>query len=59
LKRRGIIGQEKDHTLIKSTYTDFNIIEISEKLHSTSGPAGQALSAELRKLQTKHALRSL
>ena len=50
LKRRGIIGQEKDHTLIKSTYIDLNIIEISEKLHATSGPAGQALSAELRKL---------
>jgi hypothetical protein len=28
-------------------------------LHATSGPAGQALSAELRKLQTKQALRSL
>ena len=59
MKRRGLIGEDKDHALIKSSYTDLNIIEISEQLHATSGPAGQALSAELRKLQTKQALRSL
>ena len=59
MKRRGLIGEDKDHALIKSSFTDLNIIEISEQLHATSGPAGQALSAELRKLQTKQALRSL
>ena len=50
MKRRGLIGEDKDHALIKSSFTDLNIIEISEQLHATSGPAGQALSAELRKL---------
>jgi hypothetical protein len=44
---------------MKSTYTDLNILEISEQLHATSGPAGQALSAELKKLKTKQALRNL
>lgn len=38
---------------MKSSYTDLNIIEISDRIHATSGPAGQALSAELKKLRTK------
>jgi hypothetical protein len=35
---------------MKSSYTDLNIIEINDKIHATAGPAGQALSAELKKL---------
>lgn len=58
-KRRGNEGAQSDQILMKSSYTDLNIIEISDRIHATSGPAGQALSAELRKLQTKAALRSL
>jgi len=44
---------------LKATYSDLNVLEISEQLHATSGPAGQALSAELKKLKTKEALRQL
>lgn len=53
------MGEEMDQVLMKSTFTDLNIIEISDTLHATSGPAGQALSAELKKLKTKAALRNL
>jgi hypothetical protein len=53
MKRRTLRGKESDQILMKSTYTDLNILEISEQLHATSGPAGQALSAELKKLKTK------
>ena len=59
MKRRRLNGKDDDHLLMKSTYTDLNIIEISEQLHATSGPAGQALSSELKKLKTKQALRDL
>lgn len=59
MKRRTLRGKESDQILMKSTYTDLNILEISEHLHATSGPAGQALSAELKKLKTKQALRNL
>ena len=59
MKRRQLNGKESDSILMKSTYTDLNILEISEKLHATSGPAGHALSEELKKLKTKEALRSL
>jgi hypothetical protein len=60
-KRRGITESngKNNRILIKSSYTDLNVIEIQDKIHTTSGPAGQALSAELKKLQTKTALRSL
>ena len=30
MKRRGLIGEDKGHELIKSSFTDLNIIEISE-----------------------------
>lgn len=59
MKRRTLRGKESDQILMKSTYTDLNILEISEQLHATSGPAGQALSAELKKIKTKEALRNL
>ena len=59
MKRRTLNGKESDQILMKSTYTDLNILEISDQLHATSGPAGQALSAELKKLKTKQALRNL
>jgi hypothetical protein len=58
-KRRTVNGKENEQLLMKSAYTDLNIIEISDQLHVTSGPAGQALSAELKKLKTKQALRNL
>jgi len=58
LKRRTLPGAEADQ-LLKATYSDLNVLEISEQLHATSGPAGQALSAELKKLKTKEALRQL
>lgn len=44
---------------MKSTFADLNIIEINDQIHATSGPAGQALSAELKKLKTKQSLRNL
>lgn len=51
VKRRAMTGLDSNNTLLmKSSYTDLNIIEISDQLHATSGPAGQALSAELKKL---------
>ena len=59
MKRRTLNGKENDQLLMKSTYTDLNILEISDQLHATSGPAGQALSEELKKLKTKQALRNL
>ena len=59
MKRRGLNGEDSNNILMKSSYTDLNIIEISDRIHATSGPAGQALSAELKKLRTKQALRSL
>jgi hypothetical protein len=40
MKRRGLMGQEMDQVLMKSTFTDLNVIEISDTLHATSGPAG-------------------
>jgi hypothetical protein len=58
-KRRNLSGKDGEHLLMKSTYTDLNVLEISEQLHATSGPAGQALSAELKKLKTTQALRNL
>ena len=59
MKRRGMNGDDSNNILMKSSYTDLNIIEISDRIHATAGPAGQALSAELKKLRTKQALRSL
>ena len=40
-KRRGT-GMESQGNLplMKSSYTDLNIIEINDKIHATSGPAG-------------------
>lgn len=59
LKRRTMNGEVDGSNMMKSTYADLNIIEISDQIHATSGPAGQALSAELKKLKTKQSLRNL
>ena len=47
-----------DSQFIKSSYTDLNVIEVNHKQHYTSGPAGQALSAELKRSKDSNAIRN-
>ena len=35
-----MIGEDTNNILMQSSYTDLNIIEISDRIHATSGPAG-------------------
>ena len=58
-KRRQQLGTESDAQTMKTSNTDLNVIEINFRQHATSGPAGKALSEELRRLQTNQAMRSL
>lgn len=57
--RRRQLNKAGDESIARTTTTDLSIIEISDQIHATSGPAGQALSAELKKLKTKQALKNL
>lgn len=39
-KRRALLGKDNDAFMIKSTYSDLNVIEVSEHMHPSSSPAG-------------------